>query len=315
MSATIWISELRVDYESVTAVNGLNLEIGPGEIYGLVGPNGAGKTSTFNVLATLLEPTYGEVRLCGFDIKEKPEEARRHFGHMPDLAPVPTDLRVWEFLDLFAGAYGIPLSERKQRIEECLELVSLKEKAKAYCKTLSRGMTQRVVFAKVLLHRPRILLLDEPASGMDPPSRVALRNVLQHLAKSGVTTLISSHILTELTGFCTKIGIFHQGQLLDQGAPREIIQRMGKHEDGRTISISLLEQSPTLITWLIERSLIENLEESNLILTFRFYGSPEEQSELLREIVRREFPVRSFQEHEASIEDILMDLHQRRNDA
>jgi ABC-2 type transport system ATP-binding protein len=210
MSKAISISELRVDYEDLTAVDGLNLDMGPGEIYGLVGPNGAGKTSTFNVLATLLEPTYGEVRLCGIDIREHPEEARQHFGHMPDLAPIPTDLRVWEFLDLFAGAYGIPGPDRKKRIEECLELVSLKDKAKAYCKTLSRGMIQRVVFAKVLLHRPRILLLDEPASGMDPPSRVALRKVLLHLAREGVTTLISSHILTELTGFCTKIGIFHE---------------------------------------------------------------------------------------------------------
>ncbi len=310
MSNSISISELRVDYEDLTAVDGLNLEIGPGEIYGLVGPNGAGKTSTFNVLATLLEPTYGEVRLCGIDIREHPEEARQHFGHMPDLAPVPTDLKVWEFLDLFAGAYGIPGPERQQRIQECLELVSLKDKAKAYCKTLSRGMTQRVVFAKVLLHRPRILLLDEPASGMDPPSRVALRNALLHLAREGVTTLISSHILTELTAFCTKIGIFHQGHLLDQGSPREIIQRMGKQEDGRALSITLLEPSRALTAWLSAHPLVESVEGGHCLLTLRFNGSPEEQAGLLQEMVADGYPVRSFQEHEASIEDILMDLHQ-----
>ncbi|NJL19477.1 MAG: ABC transporter ATP-binding protein, partial [Bdellovibrionaceae bacterium] len=231
MPPSIQITDLRVDYEELTAVKGLHLTIGPGEIYGLVGPNGAGKTSTFNVLATLLEPTYGEVKLCGIDIREEPENARRLFGHMPDFAPVPSDLKVWEFLDFFAGAYDIPASQRSRRIDHCLELVGLSGQRNTFCKTLSRGMSQRVVFAKTLLHRPRLLLLDEPASGMDPQSRVRLRKALQSLAQDGVTTLISSHILVELAGMCTQIGIFHHGHLLATGSPRAIVQQMGRSPD------------------------------------------------------------------------------------
>ncbi len=301
---------MRVDYEDFTAVQGLNLKIPAGDIFGLVGPNGAGKTSTFSVLATLLEPTYGEVQLCGVDIRESPEDARGLFGYMPDMAPTPTDLKVFEFLELYAAAYGIPRSERKKRIAESLDIVELHEKRNVFCKTLSRGMTQRVVLAKTLLHRPRVLLLDEPASGMDPPSRVALRQVIQSLAREGVTTLISSHILLELTGFCTTIGIFNRGELLDHGSPREIIRRMGQPEEVRTLKIALLEANVALVDFLKRQPEVEEVDVEGLWLVCKYHGTPEQQSELLAELMRGGYPIRSFEEHEQSIEDIVMNLHQ-----
>ncbi|MEM6883943.1 MAG: ABC transporter ATP-binding protein [Verrucomicrobiota bacterium] len=310
---SIDIKEMRVDYEDFTAVKGLNLSIPEGEVFGLVGPNGAGKTSTFSVLATLLEPTYGEVYLCGVDIRESPVEARKLFGYMPDMAPAPTDLKVGEFLELYAAAYGLEGAEKRERITECLQLVELSSKRNVFCKTLSRGMTQRVVLAKALLHRPRVLLLDEPASGMDPPSRVALRKIIQNLAKEGVTTLISSHILLELSGFCTTIGIFNQGELLDSGSPCEIIERMGHPEESRTLKISLLEPSPKLIEFLEENPEIEEVDEEGSVLVCRYAGSPEQQVELLAEMTAKGFPVRSFEEYAQSIEDIVMKLHQEDN--
>lgn len=312
-ASSIEIKEMRVDYEDFTAVKGLNLSIPAGDVFGLVGPNGAGKTSTFSVLATLLEPTYGEVSLCGVDIRECPEEARKLFGYMPDMAPTPTDLKVGEFLELYAAAYGLEGVEKRERISECLKLVEMSGKRHVFCKTLSRGMTQRVVLAKALLHRPRVLLLDEPASGMDPPSRVALRKIIQNLASEGVTTLISSHILLELSGFCTTIGIFNQGELLDSGSPTEIIERMGHPEQTRTLKISLLEPCPELTEFLEANPQIDDVDDEGSVLVCRYAGSPEQQVELLTEMTAEGFPIRSFEEHAQSIEDIVMKLHREEN--
>ena len=194
------IRSLRVDYGDFVAVDDLTLAVPPGEILGIVGPNGAGKTSTFRVLATLMEPTHGDVFFDGVDIAEDPRQARRLMGYMPDLAPVPSDLKVWEFLDFYAAAYGLrDAHERRQRADRCLETVGLSNLRNNGCRELSRGQTQRVVLAKTLLHEPRVLILDEPASGLDPLARRDLRTALQSLAATGATILISSHILSELS--------------------------------------------------------------------------------------------------------------------
>ncbi|RYD46410.1 MAG: ABC transporter ATP-binding protein, partial [Verrucomicrobiaceae bacterium] len=189
------IRSLRVDYGNFVAVDDLTLSVPAGEVFGLVGPNGAGKTSTFRVLTTLMEPTYGEVFIDGIDALEDIASARRIIGYMPDLAPVPSDLKVWEFLDFHAAAYGLgSRSQRRDRVAECIEEVALTEQRNSWCKELSRGQTQRVVLAKTLLHRPRVLILDEPASGLDPLARRDLRHTLRNLAKTGATVFVSSHI-------------------------------------------------------------------------------------------------------------------------
>ncbi|MDA0765575.1 MAG: ABC transporter ATP-binding protein, partial [Verrucomicrobia bacterium] len=189
--AAIEIRDLRVDYGDFVAVNDVSMSVPYGEVFGLVGPNGAGKTSTFKVLATLMEQTYGEVRLAGMDVLEETGQAREVMGYMPDLAPVPSDLKLWEFLDIHADTHRLGNSrERRVRVNECLEIVKLSEKSGAWCKSLSRGQMQRLVLAKTLLHRPRVLILDEPASGLDPLSRREMRLALQGLAREGATILV-----------------------------------------------------------------------------------------------------------------------------
>ncbi|WOO40885.1 ABC transporter ATP-binding protein [Rubellicoccus peritrichatus] len=305
----IRISQMRVDYESFTAVKGLDLSIHAGQIFGLIGPNGAGKTSTFKVLATLLEPTYGEVAIGGFDVAEQPKEARQVLGYMQDLAPVPSDLKVWEFLDCFAQAYGLSKSERKARIGECLELVELTEKRNAFCKSLSRGMTQRVVLAKSLLHSPKVMLLDEPASGMDPVSRVRLREILQKLARDGVAILISSHILTELSSVCTEVGILNHGELLDSGPTHEVVERMSAGHNFRGVRLKLLESSAELARVLDKHQDIFDMAVSEREIRFKFSGTPAEQVALLKELMNQDFAICSFEEIANNIEDILLNLN------
>lgn len=308
-TAAISIKGVRVDYESFTAVRSLDLEIYPGQVFGLIGPNGAGKTSTFKVLSTLLEPTYGEVYIDGIDIAEQPEAARRKLGSMQDLAPVPTDLKVWEFMDCFAHAYGLNRVERRLRIDQCLKMVDLCGKRDAMCKSLSRGMTQRVVLAKCLLHSPRVLLLDEPASGMDPISRVRLRDTIQALSRNGVAILISSHILTELANLCTHIGILNHGELLDHGPTRDVIRRMTKDHSFRLIRVKTLEANAALAAFLDEREGVLDLIVGEADLRFKFSGSPQEQVDLLKEIIQQGIPIASFEETETNIEDVLLGLN------
>lgn len=301
--------DLRVDFESFTAVDDLSLRVPKGEIYGLIGPNGAGKTTTFRVLATLLQPTYGDVFLEGVDIAAEPAEARKILGYMPDLAPVPSDLKVWEFLDLFGSAYGVPDRVRKDRIAECLEAVALTDKRDTFCGTLSRGMTQRCVLAKSLLHSPKVLILDEPASGMDPVSRKALRDILRKVSAEGTTILISSHILTELADLCTYVGILAKGRILDSGRPREVAERLGA-SSGRSIKLHLLGGEKEAHALLSVQEGVHRVRREGEWLAFDFEGSGVEQVALLRRMMVHGMPIRAFEEKVASIEDVIVGLHE-----
>ncbi|NIP92658.1 MAG: ABC transporter ATP-binding protein, partial [Akkermansiaceae bacterium] len=208
--AAIEIRDLRVDYGDFVAVRDVSLSVPYGEVFGLVGPNGAGKTSTFRVLATLMEPTYGEVALAGIDALENKEAARCILGYMPDLAPVPGDLKAWEFLEFYADAHALgPAARRTKRVTECLEIVSLTDQRASWCRQLSRGQTQRLVLAKTLLHRPKVMILDEPASGLDPLSRRELRHSLRAIAGEGASVLVSSHILGELAEMCSSLCVMN----------------------------------------------------------------------------------------------------------
>ena len=302
--------DLRVDFESFTAVDDLSLQVPRGEIYGLIGPNGAGKTTTFRVLATLLQPTYGDMFLEGVDLAAEPAEARRILGYMPDLAPVPSDLRVWEFLDLFGAAYGVPDRQRRDRIAECLEAVDLTDKRDTLCGTLSRGMTQRCVLAKTLLHRPKVLILDEPASGMDPVSRKALRDILRKVSAEGATILISSHILSELADLCTHVGILSKGRILGSGKPAEVAARLAK-KSGRVIRINLLHGEETSRAFLEAQDGVRDVRREGEGLAFDFEGSGPEQVELLRRLMDHGMPIRSFEEQAATIEDVIVGLHEK----
>lgn len=301
------IRDLRVDYGDFVAVDDLNLQVAPGEVFGLVGPNGAGKTSTFRVLTTLMEPTYGEVILDGVDVLEDIESARRIVGYMPDLAPVPSDLKVAEFLEFHAAAYGLgSRSRRRERVAECLEEVALTDQRGKWCKELSRGQTQRVVLAKTLLHRPRVLILDEPASGLDPLARRDLRNALRKLAKSGATVFISSHILSELAEMCTSLCVMNRGRLLASGTVDEVREKLGNTE--RTLTVAVLNRHEEAAAWLASRAAVHDLRTEDARIIFGFKGSDEAQADLMEGLVRLGVRVRSFEERRSSFEDILVDV-------
>jgi len=301
------IRDLRVDYGNFVAVDDLSLKVPPGEVFGLVGPNGAGKTSTFRVLTTLMEPTYGEVILDGVDVLEDIESARRIVGYMPDLAPVPSDLKVGEFLDYYASAYGLgSLAQRRERVAECLEEVAIADLREKWCKELSRGQTQRVVLAKTLLHRPRVLILDEPASGLDPLARRDLRNALRRLAKTGATVFISSHILSELAEMCTSLCVMNRGRLLASGTVEEVRQQLGNTE--RTITVSLLHRHEEAAMWLASREGIHDLRIDGSQVVFGFKGTDDEQADLMDGLIREGFRMRAFEERRSSFEDILVEV-------
>jgi len=219
------IQGLTKRYGTVQAVAGVDLEVGEGEIFGLVGPNGAGKTTTIRMLATLIEPSAGQAQICGFDIRAQPNSVRRVIGYMPDTFGVYDDMRVWEYLDFFAQFYVIPSAQRRQVVADLLELVELTSRREDYVQSLSRGMQQRLCLAHALVHDPRVLLLDEPASGLDPRARAELRELLRELSSLGKTIVISSHILPELEELCTAVAIIDRGRVLASGSVDQIQAR------------------------------------------------------------------------------------------
>jgi ABC-2 type transport system ATP-binding protein len=303
--AAIEIRDLRVDYGDFVAVDDVSLSIPYGEVFGLVGPNGAGKTSTFKVLATLMEPTYGEVKLAGMDVLEETEQAREILGYMPDLAPVPADLRLWEFLLFYAEIHRLgSRRERMDRVEECLETVNLADKRNAWCKKLSRGQTQRLVLAKTLLHRPKVLVMDEPASGLDPLSRREMRHALQGLARNGATVLVSSHILSELAEMCSSLCVMNQGKLLASGTAEEVRRELGRTE--RALTAVVLEDGQPLQEWLNGRDGVSEIRVDGKRVVFGFAGDDQEQATLLSDMVGAKMGLKSLEEDGSSFEDILV---------
>ena len=300
------IHDLRVDYGETVAVDGLTLEIPFGEVFGLVGPNGAGKTSTFRVLATLLEPTYGRVAIAGHHIADATSQARAVLGYMPDLAPVPSDLKVWEFLDCFAAAHGIT-RKRRDRCEECLAEVHLTEKRDVFCNELSRGMKQRLVLAKTLLHRPQVMVLDEPASGMDPVSRAALKGTVKNLARQGSTVIVSSHILGELADMCSTVGLMQHGKLVDSGPVQEVADRAARGSR-RMVARTTAGNGDRVGDWLGRHGHVEAVESSGDRVVFAFRGEAADEADLLRAMILDGLPIRQFGEDGSALERAVLGL-------
>jgi ABC-2 type transport system ATP-binding protein len=225
MTLALHTESLSKRYGRSLAVAGVSLTVDRGEIFGLVGPNGAGKTTTLKMLATLLVPSAGDAQICGRSVRREPDEVRSVIGYMPDTFGVYDDMRVWEYLDFFGRCYGLPAPRRRQMISDLLELVDLGDKRDAYVQHLSRGMQQRLCLAHALVHDPQVLLLDEPASGLDPRARVELRELLRELRSLGKTIVISSHILPELEELCTSVAIIDHGRVLASGRVDEIHER------------------------------------------------------------------------------------------
>jgi ABC-2 type transport system ATP-binding protein len=225
MTSAVHLEGLTKAYGGTLAVSGADLDIGVGEIFGLVGPNGAGKTTMLRMLATLLEPTHGDAQVWGLDVRRQPNSVRRVIGYMPDTFGVYDDTRVWEYLDFFARMYGIGATRRKSLVDDLLGLVDLRSKRNDFVQSLSRGMQQRLCLAHALVHDPKVLLLDEPASGLDPRARAELRELLRALRSMGKTIVISSHILPELEELCTAVAIIDRGRVLAAGSVAQIQSR------------------------------------------------------------------------------------------
>jgi ABC-2 type transport system ATP-binding protein len=304
----IRIRDLRVDYENVCAVRDLSLEVAPGEVCGLIGPNGAGKTTTMRAMIGLIEPTYGEIEIMGVDARESPEEVHRIVGFMPDFAPVYEDLKSWEFLDLFAASYLIPRPDRPAVVGESLEMVGLAEKRDTLVGELSRGMRQRLMLAKTLIPKPRVLLLDEPASGVDPQGRIELRNILRRLAELNTTVLISSHILTEMNEFCTSVAIMERGSLVVSGRINEINQRLTVDT---LLAVEVLGDDAGFLELISGEERAGPVERKNGTFEFRFRGDAESASELLARLVKAGVRVASFERRRDNLEDLFLKVGSR----
>ena len=290
-------------YGDFVAVSNLNLRINAGEMFGFIGPNGAGKSTTIRFLATLLRATTGEGFINGHSVSRDPIKVRRSVGYMPDSFGVYDGMKVWEFLDFFAVAYQIPRSRRKAVIGDVLELLDLTHKRDDFVNGLSRGMKQRLCLAKTLVHDPPVLILDEPASGLDPRARLEVKALLKELRRMGKTILISSHILTELADCCTSIGIIERGRLLLHGPIDKVYRRIrrNRHITARfggdsERGVSLIRSDPKLL----------NLQVEDHRCTFEIAGGDAEVQRLLHQLVSAKCGLISFSEKEPTLEDVFM---------
>lgn len=305
------LDQLTKKYGDFTALNGLSLEIADGQLHGFVGPNGAGKTTTMRILATLLKPTSGTASVDGTDVVRNPSEARRLIGYMPDFFGVYDNLKCWEYLDFYGRCYRLPASERKQMTGRLLDLVQLTEKRDAFVDSLSRGMKQRLCLARSLIHDPKLLILDEPASGMDPRARADMKSILKTLREMGKTVLISSHILPELSEMCDSLTILDHGQLVFSGSVEELSDQMngnaplnirlaeGSGEDAVEKAVACLKEIP---------SVKEILQEESCLLRIRMEGGEQENTRILRELMNREVPVCDFHRASMNLEKVFMEV-------
>ena len=298
-------------YDDQLAVAGIDLKVGPGEIYGLVGPNGAGKTTTMRILATLLAPTAGEAFVTGIPVAADPTEVRRRIGYMPDFYGVYDDLRVWEYLDFFARCYEVPPKKRAPMIGELLEIVGLTGKRDAYVESLSRGMRQRLCLAHTLVHDPALLILDEPASGLDPRARVEMREILRALRGMGKTILVSSHILPELGEMCTGVAIIDHGRVLRSGSIEEIERSLRATALMRIDIIGDEAAVSAASEWLGTDPRVSDVlpaqgRDGLVRLEIAFDGAHADQAELLRAMIEAGHRVAGFTQATSDLEEIFL---------
>jgi len=299
------VKGLRVDYEDITAVDDVSFSVEAGMVYGLIGPNGAGKTSIIRVIATLLQPTYGQVQVCGIDLVADPLHALQHLGFMPDMPPLYEDLFVEEFLELFASAYGLSGAARTKRIDSLLEKVQLVEKRRTPAGELSRGMKQRLFLAKTLLHDPKVLLLDEPASGLDPRARLDMRDVIVELGREGKAVVVSSHILAEMEDFCNSVGIMERGKMLLSGRIGDILKQL---RPGLLLRVRLLQPDDRLGAQLGGFAGVSDVEVDGSSATFKLAGEADAAANLLRELIQSDFRVAEYREQTSNLQDIFLQV-------
>lgn len=299
------IRQLYKTYRKFVALDHIDLTVEEGDIFGFVGPNGAGKTTTMRILATLMKPTGGEAFIDGISVTENPKAIRKIIGYMPDFFGVYDDLKVHEYLDFYSRAAGLSYQEGKKNSEELLELVYLSDKKETYVDTLSRGMKQRLCLARSLIGNPRLLILDEPASGMDPRARIEMKMILKTLKEMKKTILISSHILPELAELCDTVGILERGRFQFVGSLAEIGEKM---HGGKLISIRCRSMAEELMLFLREQPNVGNIDREENSLRVSFSGDEEDTQRLLYALVERQFPVISFSLEQENLENVFLEV-------
>lgn len=309
MSAIIEINGLTKKYGNFSALDHLDLQIEEGAVFGFIGPNGAGKTTTMRILTTLLKPTEGSASIGGYSVASHPNEVRRLIGYMPDFFGVYDDMKVWEYLDFFAACYDIPEAMRKGMIGDLLDLVDLGHKREEMVESLSRGMKQRLCLARTLAHDPKVLILDEPASGLDPRARIEMRELLRELQGMGKTIFFSSHILSEVADICTDIGIMEAGRLVAFGDIEQMRQQL---QVSRLIQARMIGDTAALKDILMAHAKVETITDGRDveltpdIVRFDFTGDDEELSALLRHLIDNQIQMISFSEEVGDLEDVFM---------
>ena len=292
-------------YGELRAINNLTLELEEGDLFGFIGPNGSGKTTTMRILATLLQPSWGEAYVCGHSIYTHAKQIRRLIGYMPDFFGVYDDMKVIEYLEFFAAAYRIKGAARRKRCDEMLQLVDLEYKRNAFVTSLSRGMTQRLGLARVLLHDPQVLLLDEPASGLDPRARIEIRGLLKELRKMGKTIMVSSHILPELADVCNKVGIIERGELLISADVADVMRRVRQQP---VLKIGVVGDPDAAAKLLETHDLVDGVEVRDGHLFATLAKGVEDYSELSTVLVEAGFKLSCFKEDEINLETAFMAL-------
>lgn len=311
MSTIIEVDGLTKQYGRLTALNNLSLAVEQGGMVGFIGPNGAGKTTTMRILTTLLQPTSGQAWVAGYSVTRQPREVRRIVGYMPDFFGVYEDMKVWEYLDFFAACYDIPQTTRPGMIDDLLALVDLSHKKEEFVDNLSRGMKQRLCLARTLAHDPQVLILDEPASGLDPRARIEMRELLRELKNMGKTIFFSSHILSEVADICTSIAVLEAGHLVAYGDMTEMKQKLRPHRVVQVRTLGQLEslQKVLMMNDHVSRILTPaDIELPPDTIQFDFTGSDRQMSSLLAELIQGEIPIVSFSEDGGDLEDIFLQV-------
>jgi ABC-2 type transport system ATP-binding protein len=310
MSAILHIQHLSKKYGDRLAVNDLSMSVNEGDIFGFVGPNGAGKTSTIRMIATLLAPDTGEIFVDGHSSQRDPVAVRSTIGYMPDFFGVYQNTKVWEYLDFFAGCFKIPQDQCPGLINNLLELVELSHRREDMVESLSRGMKQRLSLARTLLHDPQVLILDEPASGLDPRARVEIRELLVELSRMGKTVFFSTHILADVAEICTRIGIIEAGSLIAAGPLDTLSQNLVSQRricikiiDDPHLAITVLGRQPGIID---VRALEQEVNSGLHRVKFWFQGNDDELSNLLAVLVQEKIRVVQFTEETEDLEDVFL---------
>jgi ABC-2 type transport system ATP-binding protein len=306
----ITIRNLSRRFGNLLALENINLRIPSSSLYGLIGPNGAGKTTTIRILAGLLEPTSGEVRINGLSTRKYQREIQWQIGFMPDIFGIYEDLLVWEYIDFFARCYKLSPARRRQVTDELLELVDLQAKRNSYVHKLSRGMRQRLCLAHALVHDPDILLLDEPSSGLDPNGRLEMRELLLELKAMGKTILLSSHILSDLAALCDSIAVIGKGRILISGTIDQIRQHMGSSRSLHIQVRSSLDEAESMLKSHpnVERILGSNENNGTGDITIEFSGGEEAAANLLGTLISNGVRINSFSQADPNLEEIFLQL-------